>query len=108
MSLGGGRLLVTSELGEVTAIDAESGEILWTQPGFRGHGMSRPLVVRERVIVGDARGNVYSLDIEDGTLLEKRRVMQGAVVALIPGPAQFAVFSSEGNLSALSLGVDGN
>ena len=103
MSLGAGRLLVTNELGEVVAINAESGEILWTQEIFRGHGMSRPLVVAERVVVGDARGNLYALDINDGTLLEKRQVVSGAVVALVPGRDQFAVFSSEGNISALSL-----
>ena len=103
MSLGGGRLLVTTELGEVAAIDAESGEILWTQEGFRGHGMSRPLVIGERVVVGDAAGNLYSLDLNDGALLQKRKVVSGAVVALIPGPGQFAVFSSQGNISALAL-----
>ncbi|MDD9856815.1 MAG: outer membrane protein assembly factor BamB [Gammaproteobacteria bacterium] len=103
MSIGGGRLLVTSELGEVVALDAESGDLLWTQEGFRGHGMSRPLVIGGRVIVGDARGNIYSLDSGDGALLEKRSVVNGAVVALVPGPGQFAVLSSTGRLSVLSL-----
>ena len=70
MSLGAGRLLATNELGEVVAIEAESGDILWTQEIFRGHGMSRPLVMKDRVVVGDSSGNIYSLDINDGTLLE--------------------------------------
>ena len=108
MSLGGGRLLVTGEFGEVVALDAETGETLWTQEGFRGHGMSRPLVVRERVLVGDARGNIHSLDLSDGALLETLRVVSGAVVALVAGPEQFAVFSSAGNISALSLRADDN
>ncbi len=108
MSLGGGRLLVTSELGEVVAIDAESGDILWNRESFRGHGMSRPLVVRERVVVGDARGNIHSLDLDNGALLETRKAVNGAVVALIPGRNQFAVFSSEGDISALTLGEAGN
>ena len=103
MSLGGGRLLVTTDFGEVVAIDAETGEILWTQENFRGHGMSRPLVVGERVVVGDARGNLYSLDLADGTLMDSRRVTKGAVVAIIPRQDQFTVFSSEGRLSVLSL-----
>lgn len=103
MSLGRGRLLVTSELGEVVAIDAETGETLWTQDGFRGHGMSRPLVVGERVVVGDAAGNLYSLRLNDGTLLERRKVVSGAVVGLIPDAEQLAVFSSKGNLSVVSL-----
>ena len=103
MSLGGARLLVTGDLGAVLAIDVESGKTLWTQDGFRGHGMSRPLAVGERVVVGDAAGNLYSLNLNDGTLLEKRKVVSSAVIALVPGPDQFAVFSSKGNLSAVTL-----
>lgn len=103
MSLGAGRLLVTGELGEVVALDAESGDIVWTQEGFRGHGMSRPLIIGDRVVVGDAGGRIYSLDIEDGTLLESRKAVSGAVVALVPGQGQFAVFSSKGNLGAFRL-----
>ena len=103
MSLGAGRLLATNELGEVVAIEAESGDILWTQEIFRGHGMSRPLVMKDRVVVGDSSGNIYSLDINDGTLLETRKAVSGAVVALVPGQDQFAIFSSEGRLSVLSL-----
>ncbi|MDD9875442.1 MAG: hypothetical protein OXU22_07925 [Gammaproteobacteria bacterium] len=36
-------------------------------------------------------------------MLEKRSVVNGAVVALVPGPGQFAVLSSTGRLSVLSL-----
>lgn len=103
MSLSGNKLLVTDELGEVIAIDAENGTILWTQESFRGRGMSRPLTIKQRVLAGDSNGNLYSLDLDDGTLLEKRKVVDGAVVALIAGQGQFAVFSSQGNMVALSL-----
>lgn len=105
MALGGGRLLVTADLGAVVALDAGSGEVLWTQEGFRGHGMSRPLVVGAgaRVVVGDAAGNLYALDATDGRLLEKRNLGGGAVVALAAGPGQFAVFSAGGRLSVWAL-----
>ena len=108
MSLGGGKLAVTTELGEVLAIDAESGDIVWRQEGFRGRGMSRPLVRGNRVILGDAGGNLYSLDLTDGALLERRKAVSGAVVALIPGEAQFAVFSANGELAAAALRAENN
>lgn len=112
LALGGGRLVVTGHLGEVVALDAESGAILWTQEAFRGHGMSGPLVVgvadgaRARVVVGDAGGRIYSLDAADGKLLEARQVGGGAVVAQAAGPGQFAVFSAGGRLSAWALRAD--
>lgn len=107
MSLGARRLLVTNELGEVVALDAKTGTIDWTQESFRGRGMSRPLVVEGRVVVGDSQGNVYVLSLKDGTLLQNIKVVNGAVVALIPATGQrskhFVVFSSEGDIGALIL-----
>jgi len=119
LALGGGRLAVTADLGEVVALDAGSGEILWTQEAFRGHGMSAPLVVGARgagagdgsgarVVVGDAGGALYSLDARDGRLLERRQVGGGAVVALAAGPGQFAVFSAGGRLSVWALDAGAN
>ncbi|MGI9310464.1 MAG: outer membrane protein assembly factor BamB [bacterium] len=106
MSLADGKLLVTDELGAVIAIDAANGAILWTQEAFRGRGMSRPLAHNGRVVVGDASGDIHSLDLSSGTLLETRKAVSGAVVGLIPGPDQFAVFSSTGNLSVWTLPRD--
>jgi len=122
LALAGGRLAVTGHLGEVALLDAATGEILWTQEAFRGHGMSGPLVIGAggdgagagdgdgagdgagaRVVVGDAGGRVHSLDAADGRLLERRNVGGGAVVALVAGPGQFVVFSAGGRLSAWAL-----
>ncbi len=103
MALGNEILLVTDQFGAIVAINRENGDIMWTQSDFRGHGMSRPLVIGNRGIVGDSKGNIYSLDLRDGTLLEQRKVVNGAVVRLIAGEDQFVVFSDKGNLTAVSL-----
>ncbi len=106
MSIGDGKLLVTSELGDIVAIDSESGAIAWTQPAFQGRGMSPPLVIGNRVIVGDASGNVHSLDLATGAPLERRVAVDGAVVGVVAGAGgQFAVFSSAGEISALTFPV---
>lgn len=108
MSLGDNQLLVTDELGEVLALNTENGEILWKQDGLRGRGISNPLVISNRVVVGDSSGSLYLLDINNGRLLEiKTAVNEGAVLAVIALNArkkQFATISSEGDITALSLG----
>ena len=102
MALGDGQLIVTAELGDMHAVDAFSGELLWSANDFRGHGMSAPIVVGRRVIVGDATGRIYSLAMQDGTLLDSRQAVSGAVIALVAGDAQFIVLSAAGDISALT------
>lgn len=109
MALGDGRLVVTNELGEVVALNAKTGKVMWRHPGFRGHGMSRPQVVGERVLLGDARGNLHMLNLRDATLLQSLPAVRGAVVALVAGPdsddgrRQLAVFSARGDLRTFVL-----
>ncbi len=103
MAISKKRLYVIAELGDVVAIDTADGNIFWEQKAFRGHGISQPVVMGDRVIVGDANGRLHSLDLESGELVESRKVVSGAIVAIIKRDSQFTVFSSEGNISAFTL-----
>ncbi len=103
MAIAQDQLFVTGELGEVVALSLDDGSTLWEQPAFRGHGVSQPIVQGGRVIVGDAEGNIHTLDIDSGSLIETREVVSGAVAAMVQGDGQFTVFSSAGSLSTLSL-----
>ena len=82
MALSKGRLIVTEQYGEIVALSAADGRELWRQEGFRGHGMSMPLTIGSRVLVGDSAGRVYVLDARSGALLQVRQVFEGAVAAL--------------------------
>ncbi|MGI9318708.1 MAG: outer membrane protein assembly factor BamB [bacterium] len=96
-------LFVTSELGEVSALSTDTGEVLWSQPSFKGRGISNPLGMGSRVVIGDASGNVHLLDSEDGSLLETRKVSKGAITSLTRWGAGFIAFSVRGAVSAVTL-----
>ena len=82
ISIVDGSLLITDDLGTVVSLDRDSGEENWRQPGFQGRGVSNPLGWQNRVVIGDARGNIHLLDAEDGTLLQTRRVDRDPIVSL--------------------------
>lgn len=103
MAISNDLLVITGELGQVIALDAASGDILWQQTAFQGHGVSHPVIIGNRVIIGDLNGNVHTLDTENGSLIETRRVVSGAIIGIVQDGNQFTVYSSKGNLSTLSL-----
>lgn len=103
MTIADGRLFVIGELGEIVAVNATNGDIIWSQEAFKGHGVSRPIIIDGRLIIGDAKGRVHSLDIETGELLETRRGGRGATVGIVPYGEQFTISFSKGGISTWSL-----
>ena len=104
MALADDLLVITGELGEVIALDAANGNTVWRQTAFQGHGVSQPIIIGDRVIIGDRNGHAHTLDTENGNLVEtRRRVVSGAVIGIVQQGDQFTVYSAKGNLSTLSL-----
>jgi outer membrane protein assembly factor BamB len=103
MGFSDNTLFVTTDLGVVTAVSTEDGSIIWTQDIFMGHGVSHPVVVGNRLVIGDSNGNVHTLDVQSGALVESRKVASGAILGVITYNRNFTVISSSGDLSTFSL-----
>lgn len=81
LAVGGGRLFVTTGFGELTAIDAASGQVLWTQD-LDAHGGSAPTVVGDLVYVAARDGRAWAVDTSSGRV---RWTLTGT-----PAPESFA------------------
>ena len=103
MALGDGLLVVVGEFGDVYGLNTADGSILWQQDIFRGHGVSQPVIVGNRVVIGDANGNIHTLTPDSGALVQTRESVSGAVTGLIASENRIGVLSSEGKISTLSL-----
>ena len=103
VSVVGNKLFVTGELGEITALDTETGEVLWSQSSFKGRGISNPLGIGARIVIGDAAGNIHLLDDADGSLLQTRKLSKGAITSLSRWGDGFVAFSARGGVSAITL-----
>jgi outer membrane protein assembly factor BamB len=71
-AVANGRLFVSTMTGMV-ALDARTGEVLWTKP--YGRGFSSPTVFDDSVYVGTSNGTVVRLDADDGNLRWETRLL---------------------------------
>ncbi len=103
MAVDGEKLYVTGELGDLVALSRQDGSVLWEQRAFRGHGISQPIVLDNRVVIGDSRGRIHTLNPDNGELVETRKIVSGAIVGIVNDGSNFTIFSSAGNIATLSL-----
>jgi len=103
MALGKENLYVVSDLGELAALDIETGKIAWKQQMFRGHGMSPPVVLDGRVVVGDSKGRLHSLDPLSGQLIDTQELFSGAVLAIVENGQSAAVYTSQNELALIRI-----
>jgi outer membrane protein assembly factor BamB len=103
MAIVGDLLVVTEELGNIFGLSTSDGVIQWKQDAFSGHGVSHPIVVNDKIVIGDSHGNIHTLDIKSGALIETRNIARGAVLGLVTNGDIFSVFTTEGELVTLGL-----
>ncbi|MCY4218729.1 MAG: PQQ-binding-like beta-propeller repeat protein [Gammaproteobacteria bacterium] len=103
MSLGKKNIYAVSDLGELAAFDIETGAIAWNQDMFRGHGMSPPVTIDGRVLVGDSKGRLHSLDPLSGQLIDTQELFSGAVLAIIENGQSAAVYTSQNELALIDI-----
>jgi outer membrane protein assembly factor BamB len=66
-------LVFVSTMERMVALDAATGELLWTNP--RGRGFSSPTVFDDSVFVGTSNGTVIRLNASDGGLRWETRLL---------------------------------
>ncbi len=52
----------------IEALDAKDGSLVWTSDELRGRSLTRPVIVGNRIVVGDYDGYVHVLDASSGVL----------------------------------------
>jgi outer membrane protein assembly factor BamB len=96
-------IVLTDALGGVSALNTSTGEEIWSQPSFKGRGISNPLIIGSRVVIGDANGNIHMLDAEDGALLQTQKLSKGAITSLNSWGEGLIAFSVRGAVSAIMI-----
>jgi len=96
----GKRLYVTDDTGAVQALDKASGANVWKQDKLAWRHVTAPLVVADRVVVGDLQGYVHVLSGEDGAIVGRLATDGTAVEALVAAPGGgFLVQTAGGTVS---------
>ena len=69
VTVGDSLVFVTTVNGRIWALNRESGATLWMQDKLEDLANTRPAISGDRLVVGDATGEVYWLSATDGRLL---------------------------------------
>lgn len=92
---------VSEDRGAVAAYDKKNGASIWKQEKLGGIKLSAPLVQGERVVVGDAQGNISFLKHGDGAVVARSSTDGGAILTRPESlPNGFVVQTVKGGLYA--------
>ena len=106
LDIGGRALYVSDDKGSLHAFERGNGASLWKQDALGQRGLSRPLAVGRRVVVGDYVGIVHLLNEEDGAFAARFTTDGSATAAApqrLPGNSSFVVQTRNGVVQALTV-----
>ena len=96
----GGRVFLTTEVGQVVALEGETGRLVWQYTSDQAIG-STPVVAGDLVIVSFRPGYVRGLDRETGNLRWQTPIPGGAFASPIVVDGTVYIGGANGNLNAL-------
>ena len=101
LAAAGESLFVTDQQGHVWALDRFSGASIWKQEKLQARQVTGPVVIGNKVVVGDLEGYLHWLDKESGAFTSRSRVSAEPILtpAITADNVLFA-YASDGTLSA--------
>lgn len=97
-AVGTGNVYVATTTGEVRAYDEQTGKLVWTQELLRYRDLSNPVVINNRLVIGDGQGYLHVINQLDGKLIGRARV-EGAIRRLEPLGNLFGLTTTDGHTS---------
>lgn len=87
----------------VWAYDRSSGQVKWKQAALRGYGITEPVLMGARLVVGDKRGNLHGLSKATGTPIGRDNL--GAAITIAPAKTgeRLIVMTNNGVLQAYQI-----
>ncbi|NJD87147.1 MAG: outer membrane protein assembly factor BamB [Betaproteobacteria bacterium] len=92
-------LYLSDDQDNVHALDRESGASRWKQDKLLRRGLTAPVVVDGKVIVGDSQGYLHVLSRDDGSFIGRLSVGDGAIRSLVAGLSGLVVQTSGGTVA---------
>lgn len=76
-------IYLTSDDGKIVALDLQTGSTVWQQNQLQTRNPSAPIAnyQQNQILVGDAEGFVYVIDVENGEFINKIQIGGGAIIS---------------------------
>ncbi|MDG2278912.1 MAG: outer membrane protein assembly factor BamB [Pseudomonadales bacterium] len=104
LARGYSQIYVVDEDDIITAIDENSGEVVWTQESFARRKLSAPIAFSNYLVVADEQGYVHIVAQRDGRLLGRRKLDgKGIRNNMVVADSTIFVLGNSGSLHALEV-----
>lgn len=103
MVVSGNTLYMTDSDDIVWSINKQTGVVNWKQVALKARGLTEPVIMGERVVVGDRTGMLHILSAKNGEFIS--RASLGSAITVAPGVAgkNIYVMTANGKLSRFSV-----
>jgi outer membrane protein assembly factor BamB len=104
VSVGAEAVFSTDDRSHVWALDRNNGATLWKQDKLQARGVTRPVIYKDFLVVGDALGYVHVMSRFDGRFVARTQVdSDGILVPPVVDDDRLLVLSRDGYLAAFSI-----
>lgn len=106
MSYDSEKIYITHAIGSIYSLDYATGKTFWRQPDFLHRRLTKPLTMKETIVVGDIEGYLHFLNMESGKEVSRIQLGSEPVMAIKQGTSssQVVVTTREGGLYAVTIG----
>lgn len=103
MTLSGDTIYLTDSDDVVWSINRHNGQVNWKQVALKARGLTEPVIMGSRLVIGDKTGLLHVIATSNGELISRSQV--GGAIAIAPSVAGSNVYvmSTNGKLSRFSV-----
>lgn len=89
--------------GVVWGLDNNTGQVRWKQPALKAHTLTQPVLMGNRLLVGDKNGFLHGLNIQNGELVSRTQVNGPVLAAPVVSGSNVYILTANGRLSLFSV-----
>lgn len=104
LAIGFGKVFVTTDIGEIVALDKLSGKELWRNDDFLYRRLGPPMVFDQYVMAADLEGFIHVLSVLDGEVLARKQPdSEGVMGDIIVKGDRLYVYARSGDIVSYQL-----
>lgn len=104
MTKGPQALYLTDSDDVLWSIDKKSGQVNWKQIALKARGLTEPVLMNNKLVVGDNTGILHVIALDTGELLGRSQLSGAIDTAPVVKNGKLYVHTANGTLNQLSLG----
>lgn len=100
--ISGGALYYVDNDSVVWAINRTNGQVLWKQPALKARNLTEPVLMGNRLLVGETGGFLHGLNISNGELVSRTPTSGPVFAAPVVAGSSVYVLTANGQLTRFS------